>query len=447
MYTWKTFSSAKTELAARLKDSGRVFWVDAELGIYIIEALRTFNSIANFYRDRAFFNTQVGFAFYDLTQSTNPDADTASSNVATAAMLGYNITDRDVITSIEYSLLEPITTNWTNWTGSDQFTLDDITRAIERRRNQFLSIITSHITHSQVYCPVGDGRIRLSDSIIDILRVAFKDPDANYTPLYIDNEYNASTLIIDLTPSTPINYSTILQSPKGIQLLPPNSDTGYIDILSVNCPTNLDESIGVLLNIPDDFNWIIKFGALADLLNQEGQSYDPIRAKYCEKRYEEGLDIVKQIECINQIAINAIIIQPTTLNDLDYYNSAWQNSSGQPTEIAIIGRNLIALAPVPDSTEYSIQVDVLRNIPIPSIATDYLQIGREHYDLILDYAFHLAMFKCAGVEFEGSYDMLDRFMRGSMLNNDKLRAQASQYSIMKSLSNRQEIELPRLEET
>lgn len=450
-YTWKQFSSAKLDLAKRLGDVSKVFWLDLELGLYLIESLRTFNSIANFYRDRTLFNTQSGFAFYDLTQSTNPSTLVAGTNSTTSSMLGYSILDRDVINSIEYSLLEPATdfSSSSTWTGSEQFTIDDLTRAIERRRNQFLTIVMSHITRSQVAygSPTGNGRVVLSDSIIDIHRVAWLNADGSYIPLHKEDEYNASTLMsgYETTPDTPFAYSTILQSPKRIQIIPPSNDIGTVDLLTINNPTNLDESTGVLLNIPDDFVWIIKWGALADLLGKEGQAYDPIRSKYCESRYEQGLQLALTTQCINQVAINGVYIQPTDLNDFDYYNYNWQNSSNQPTDIAIISRNLIALTPVPDSTEYSIQLDILRNMPVPSIGTDYLQIGREHYDLILDYSVHLAMFKCQGVEFEGTYPMLDRFMQRAMMNNDKLNAQAKQYSIMKDLSNKQEIDVPRIE--
>jgi hypothetical protein len=451
-YSWKQFSSAKTDLLNRLGDSAGVFWTSNECGIYLIEALRTFNSIANFYRDRTIFNTQSGYAFYDLTQNNNPSSLVAGVGTATSSMLGYSITDRYVINSLQYSLLEPVTdfNSSSTWTGTEQFTMDDLTRAIERRRNQFLALVMSHITRSQVVYPTGsNGRVLLSDSIIDIHRVAWLDADGSYTPLYKEDEYNASTLIsgYENSPDTPTSYSTILQSPKGIQIIPPSNDIGTVDLLTINNPSNLDETIGVLLNIPDDLAWIIKYGALADLLGKEGQSYDPIRSKYCESRYEQGLQIALSSQCINQVAINGQYIQPTDLNDLDYYNYNWQNSSGQPTDMAIINRNLIVLTPIPDSVEYSIQLDILRNIPIPSNANDYLQIGREHYDLILDYSVHLAMFKCQGVEFEGTYPMLDRFMQGAMMNNDKLSAQAKQYSIMKDLSGKQEIDVPRIEKS
>lgn len=447
-YSWKTFGSAKTDLQGRLGNTA--FWTLTELGVYLVEALQTFNTIAQFYRDRTIFNTQSSFAYYDLTKSTNPSVLVAGTNTSTSGMLGYSITDRNLINSIEYSIVEPITTNWaTSWTGTEQFSMDDITRAIERRRNQFLSLVACHITRTQTLftTPSSTGRLTLSDSIIDIRRVAWKDLTNLYTPLYISDEFEALTLTnnYENSPAKPETFSTILNSPKGIQLIPPPNDLGTVDILSVTNPTNLDPSINVLLNIPDDFTWIIKWGALADLLGKDSQAYDPIRSKYCEQRYEEAVQIALVNSCIYNAAINGSNLVISDLNDFDSYNYNWQNLAGQPTSLAIISRNLIALSPIPNSNEFSIQLDVLRNIPIPINDASFLQISREYYDILLDYAFHLAMFKCQGIEFQGSYPMLNRFMTTAMLNNDKLYAMSKNYDITKTLTQKEEKDRPIVE--
>ena len=476
MYTWKTFGASKTDLQQRLGSVN--FWSLAEIGLYIQEALRTFNSIALFYRDRCVFTTTPGFAFYDLTAITGsathtpsmsipslpsdpsspsaPDAVTLVNTAGTGsgpqnppAFLGYNLLDRDLISIIEYHLIEPQTApNWSlPWAGTEQFTLADITRAIERRRNQFLTVVGTHISHGVTPYgpPSGNGRIFLNDSIIDIKRVSFQKQDGTFIPLTLIDEQEANTTApgYETSPATPIAFSSILQPPKGIQIIPPSNDIGTIDLLFITNPPDLNEVTGIALNIPDDLAWIIKWGALADLLDKEGQAYDPDRAKYCEQRFEDGLKVAMAYDTIYQVAINGQYVLPSSLYDFDFMNWNWQNISGQPTDVALIGRNLIALSPVPDAA-YSIQLDILRNMPIPVLDADFIQVGREHYDIILDYAAHLAFFKTQGAEFHGSYPMLDRFMQFSMMNNSKLAAMSKNYSIMREHNRKEEMDRPML---
>ena len=66
-YTFLTFGQAKTRLAQRLYDASKKFFADAELGVYIKEALQTFNALANFNRAEFVFPSQQNVSWYDLT--------------------------------------------------------------------------------------------------------------------------------------------------------------------------------------------------------------------------------------------------------------------------------------------------------------------------------------------------------------------------------------------
>jgi len=70
------------------------------------------------------FNTVANVAFYDLPTQF-------------PTLLARTHTDRDLILEMQYMLLEPPdTVGWT-WKGTDMFTLDELAKALERRRNQF----------------------------------------------------------------------------------------------------------------------------------------------------------------------------------------------------------------------------------------------------------------------------------------------------------------------
>ncbi len=453
-YSWLTFAQAKTALASRLGDTSKIFWLDAELGLYLQDSLRTFNSISNFHKDSVSFLTNNGFTFYDLTSTIDIGSITSGTGALSTnppALCGYSLTDRDLTTIIQYHLIEPLTTDWTLNTPamSEQFSNDDIVRALERRRNLFLLETGIHLTHSQVSytLPNTTGRISLSDSIIDIRRASWLDSNSDFSPLWRSDEFESSTLkpSWNTTQATPESYSFYLAPKVSIQIIPRSNANGTLDLITVNNPSNLNTSTNVLLNIPDDFAWVIKYGALADLLSREGQAYDPVRAKYCQSRWEHGIQIAINYSLIQQAYVTDSPIMCQDIHDFDSLLPTWQDSTGTPTDIAICGRNLIALYPTPNSSLTTISLSILRNSPIPAIDADFLQIGREQFDIILDYATHLAMFKCSGVEFESTFPLLERFMSISMENNNRLSAEARNFSIMKNLSNKEEIDRPRVD--
>lgn len=454
-YSWLTFAQAKTQLANRLGDPLKIYWLDAELGEYLKESLRTFNSVAQLHRDRCIFPTQNGLAFYDLTQTTNPNSITGGTgSLATnpPALLGYSVTDRDLINLIQYHLIEPITTNWALSTPAmtEQFTMDDIVRAIERRRNQFLLLTALHQTHSQVAYgpPAGSGRIALSDSIIYIRRVSWLDLDGDFTPLWRDDEESGNFLRVDWAnnPATPITYSAFMSPLVGLQLIPPSDDVGSVDLITINNPPNLDQTAGTLLSIPDDLAWIVKWGALSDLLGRDTQAYDPTRSQYCEQRWRDGIRFALALSTLQQVHINGLGIAPQSFEDFDALSPNWQNSSNNlPTSVAVAGRNLIALTPTPDSGVYAIQLDVVRNMFMPSSDASFLQISKDQFDVILDYSFHLAMFKDEGGEFEASIPMADNLLQMALQHNSVLKAEAKNFSVMDKYSKKEEIDRPRLQ--
>ena len=69
-YTHTTFGQLQAEVSNRLDDPTNIFWSQAEVQAYILEALRTWQAFSHFWRDRKTFNTLPNTIFYDLTQQT-----------------------------------------------------------------------------------------------------------------------------------------------------------------------------------------------------------------------------------------------------------------------------------------------------------------------------------------------------------------------------------------
>ena len=432
-YSNITFAQAKTQLAQLLQDTANVFWADAELGVYIVEALRTWGAFSFYWKETGVFNSVAATAFYDLP-------------TVLPALRAYTVTDTDLVEAIQYSLLEPAT--GTTWTGTDMFSLSDVTNALERRRNQFLVETGCRVDNFTAnVAPVQIGRTVLSDDVIDIRRVAWFD-GSDYSRVKLEDEWAITSYSPQWTldAATPTLYSVSVAPPLTVQLAPPPLANGQLDILAVRSQAALDPAATVSMNIPDDFCWAVKFGALADLLGSDGQARDPQRAAYCEQRWREGVAMARISTSVMTSRVNDVPCGLVTQYELDEFSTDWQNSSTQPSLVAMSGLNMLALGGVPDATPYSVTLDVVRNSVVPTADSDFLQIGREDFEAVLSYAQHLAAFKMGGAEFEMTVPGYQRFMQQAALKNERLLANARDFeALMDKGQRRFEAQSPRRE--
>lgn len=431
-YANVTFAQAKAQLALMLGDPTNVFWTDAELGVYITEALRTWGAASMYWKERGTFATVASTPFYAL-QTQLP------------TQLGYTVTDQNIVAAIQYQLLEPSTGN--SWPGTDQFTLATVTNAIQRRRNQFLVETGAVLTHgTQIIAPLALGRFALDDTVIDVRRAAFQAVlSTDWTTLWRADEWAiganfAMTWVQN--PGTPAVYSVSVTPPVTIQIAPAPTAAGTLDLLTVEVGAALDPTAGVVLGIPDDFSWVVKWGALADLLGADGQARDPQRAEYCQKRWEDGIALARIYTSIMQLQVNDVAVYTCSLQELDAGNPTWQQTEGSPTVGALAGLNMLALSDVPDGV-YGISADVVRKAPVPAADGDFLQVGQEELDAILRYAEHVAAFKMAGDEFLGTIPQYEGLMKAAMVSNERLRANARNFNVLTDRAKVEESRRPR----
>jgi hypothetical protein len=426
-YTHTTFSNSKAFLANRLGDAGKVYWSDTELGLYIIEALRTWGWLTAYWRDYGQFVTSSGQAYYDITSVANADGD---------ALLTYTITDSDIVELIQYHFIEPAT--GTSWNGSEQFTFSDLTQAIERRRNQFLIDTACVLTRTYpiaVDSPPASN-VYLGENVGNIRHLTWRGISASNSlvPEDISRSRNTGSDSL-LTPNAyPLAYISSLGRPTEITLVPPTNEPGVLDLLSVSMGATLNPATGVALGIPDDMASAVKWGAMADLLGRDGPGRDMPRAYYCERKYKLGVELAKTHTIVTNVSVNGILVHITSLTDLDRYDPSWITSSGSPSIAAPVA-NFVVLKDVPDDI-YSIGVDVVRKAVVPSLDIDYLQIGKEYLDSILDYAQHLASFKMGGMEFKSTFRASDNFYDAALAYNTRLSAKSPNIvSLMRSSTN------------
>jgi hypothetical protein len=423
-YAGTTWGQLKAALFTRLGDS--VFYTDdatlySEVAGYLTEALRVWGAAAHRWKDRAVASLTTNSSWYDLTTLTT----------LPASLLAYSVLDRHLLAEIQYHFLEPVA--FSTWVGTEQFTLPEITAALQRRRDQFLLETGVHLKRTLLASgpPAAEGRFELPASggkpVMEVRRVAWSDVGGVYKNLWREDEKAADAFAGGwaVNPATtPEAFSVTVTPSLTLQFIPPPADVGQIELVATYAGATLDPSTGVLLGVPDNLAWIVKYGAMGDLLGKEGPARDAGRAMYCERRWREGIDLARMYGTVLAARVNGQPVEIVPVQSMDAMTPGWQNAAaGTPAEIGIAGLNLIACTKPNDT--HSLTLDVLRSAPIPSSDGAALQLGPEELDAILDYAQHIAAFKQGGTEFEVTTRHYENLIRLAAVSNERIRACAS----------------------
>lgn len=434
-YSWLNFRTAKRnllDLFAQPHDSTG-FWTDLEMGIYIKEALRTWQAAAQYHRDQDTFSTSPTVPIYDLTQTL------------TNGLLAQTVTDVQVYQGMLYQLMETPVEELSPNTLTEQFIPQDLIDALQRSRDQFL--VESGAFLTQVSLGPGaptNGRVTLADSVIDIRRATWRPTGGSFRFLHRSDEWTAGAYIPrwQSTPGTPSTYSFYTAPSVGLTLIPVPSTAGTLQLLTAstgpalsNPPTPLPA--GTVLGIPDDWAWVVKWKALADVLSRSGEATDSNRTQYCQKMWETGTGLARMADSVKQVAFGSSIMNLLTFDELDSYNPGWMNTPGTPTTVALGGLNLVGLSPVPNAV-ITITIDVVQNMPIPVLDTDFIQVGREVWDTVLKFAFHLGMFKVGGQEWEETFPMAEELFTRAMEFRERDAAEALDLAWLSSRLARQQ---------
>jgi len=428
-YTYETLAQLTSQLANRLHDPTKVYWTDTELKLILAEAFRTFNLLTWHWRTQTTFSA-VGSHFYDLPTEI-------------PLYLGRTLTDRQVINDIEYHFQEAPTTAWAGgWTGTAMFTMDDVAHCLQKRRNKFLAetgcVITRTVADSGF--PT-NGRIILADNVIDVRRLA-RVNSGSYINLWRVSEEELTAFGSSWATTAaqdPSYFSVMSTQPVSVQLAPAPTQAALLDILTVSNGSDFSPTAAAtLMGVPDDMAWIVKWGAMADLLQKDGPAQDLARAEYCEKRYQHGVQLARATTVLLGVRIDGTPVPIATLAELDAYEQDWQYYVANATEIvATAGLNYIALYPAP-AVANTITVDIIRNAMVPTADDDLIQVGREMVSMILDYSVHLAMFKVGGTEWQITQQLFTQFLSMCGNYNRRMEAASRLWSGMNKVTNAEE---------
>jgi len=417
---YPTFNQVQIEVAQRLDDTQNLYWGVIELQQLIIEALRTWNSMARYWRTRATFNLTQGVPYYDLTV------------VLPSTVMGFNVTDLSLLSTVSFHLLEPQFGGLV-YSGSDMFRDADFFNAVAHRTNQFLvesgCVLLAYTGATLLNGPSPTiGRMGLPQTTIDVRKVGWIDQlSQTYTELDRSNEWAASAFKAgwENAPATPQEYATVVEPPYTLQLIPAPQANGQVEMLAVNATSGLGTvgGAGTLLRVPDDYSWAVKFGMMADMLAKSGQAQDLLRADYCEKRFKQGVALARMNSSVVNAQLDGKQVFVNALQNWRYYNQNWRNlAQGPPTDFALASWNLCAVSPRPDANPHSVLLDLVQNAPLPVLAADPVKVNPEELDVIIGYTEHLASFKFGGDEFVSTSPLLDRMIELASVYNERLKA-------------------------
>lgn len=413
-----TFLNLRDALSRRLNDIGKVFWVDAELKLYIAEALRTWNALT------ATWNADFSFTIIGPASQVWYDLRT---------LAGYprkpTLTDADIYTIMQYHLLEPATGGGM-WTGSSQFALTDLVQSLQRRRDEIIQLAGTNLAQFNLPVSAGQRRISFSDNVLEIRRVRYVPSSGSVATLWRDDglgfqdfapNYLQSNPSPGQQPASPQQYNLTSNPPLNLDVDYPPPAGGVYDTIALVSGACLIPSVPSLLSIPDDLSWVAKWGALSDLLGSEDERQDAARADYCLQRYKDGLTLATQAPWLLLGQINGIPYDTVSFTEMDQYSPEWDSDPNAPVMLVQAGLDFLAVSPIP-TVNKTVVLTVVANAPIPVDNSDLVQASRDTLDAILDYAQMLGSFKMGGAEFSATKNLMKNFALAAIATNSRLEA-------------------------
>lgn len=195
----------------------------------------------------------------------------------------------------------------------------------------------------------------------------------------------------------------------------PNT-AGYFDVLALNSGPTFAPPAASLLGVPDDWSMVPLYGAMADVLGIDAESTDRLRSAYCLQRYEQMLGMMKESNWLLQALINGQVSNTVSLDDMDSLAVGWQES--QANLPAVVEAGVDMLAPVPAFGQ-ALAVTLVGNAPLLDATGVYVQVSRDDFEAVLNYAQHLASFKLGNQMFEATMPMLQGFYQAAAAVNDR----------------------------
>jgi hypothetical protein len=418
-YATVTFAQLKQALANRLDDPTKQFFPDAELGLALQDAIRFWNILTG--DNRQWFDLPAASpnVWYDL-------------NTAAASPRLCAFTDQDVYRRLQYALLEPPLANAVM--TSLQFSTADIVAAVQRKRDEFIFRTGCTSSVRQLNVVPNSQTVALPETVIQARRAYWLPTPSNSPtnpfplPRTDESQQVAFDQLSSITASVdPYSFSGGIEPPLTIDLYPPPGFPGKVEVVTIESQGLLDPLSPTTFLFPSDFGQAIMWGALADLLDMNSVAKDAQRAQYARQRFEQFVELMMIYPFILAARPAGVPIQVDAIDTLDVYDPTWRTVSANPQVVGTSGQNLLAF---PTSVAMNIGLYVLANANLPMLDADFIQLGREVIDVILDLAQHTESFKMGGADFSSTMPLFKSIMELGAQRNRKIAALSTFKAVM-----------------
>jgi hypothetical protein len=206
------------------------------------------------------------------------------------------ITDVYIANDVVYRVLE----NGSNDAAfplliTNMFSSQEILDSMNRIQQQFLLMTGAIVTRTTIAASIGTPRYDMPTNSIRPRRLTWTDASDSKTRVLtqVDTwELDTGATNWPADRAIPIAWVENQLPQQTVQVAKTPDNDGIIGLLYVQLAATLDGT-GVVLAIPDDWAPYITWGTLGELLSSDGPSYDPVRAQYCNRRFEEGIELAR----------------------------------------------------------------------------------------------------------------------------------------------------------
>jgi len=406
-YSAVTFGQLVTELSNRLYDPTNQFWSVAELQQRLSDALRAWN-----------IATAQNQQWYSLSVSNTGNAPWYDLQTLAGSPRLCTLYDTDIYSRLQYMLLESQQADAAVLTS--QFTSNMLVQAVQAKRDEFLFRTSTTRTVRNLNVTPNTSTVSLPGTVIQVERAYWMPKQGNTAyPLYRTDQFSRAAFYptAGQTASSPVVYSSGIEPPLTMEITPPPGVNGTVEALTIETQAALSATSPTLLYLPDDFVPAIAWGALADLLDTNSEASDPQRADYARKRFEMYCELVSGYPFVMGARVNGVDVMVESVEALDIYNPVWRTPVVTQPIVAFAGQNLICY---PTTSNVNIAVLVNGSANLPVVSGDYIQLGAEAIDAVLDLAQHEAQFKQGFYETNSTMNLFKNFLNIAAKKNAKI---------------------------
>ena len=203
----------------------------------------------------------------------------------------YTIPVCEVLEEIQAHLLE--TLNEGQSFGSNLWTVAEVLAYLNNRMSRFLMETGILQIRSTEGVLADENPIDLPSDLIDLRRVAWTAGSSTVVLPRMDSlEADMLASSWDSVSGVPFGHVMLPEQSLEIRLVPVPSSAGTLDFIYVQNLAAVTNNCAIL-PFPDEWVMFIKYGVLSDMLAKEGEANDPVRSKYCEQRYMEGVQLAR----------------------------------------------------------------------------------------------------------------------------------------------------------